>query len=427
VLWRSSLKSSKDGHREIRTVFSKGTPGRGCHLKILYAEGPGDLIQAHGYWMNGEDDPGQMSLTFSGEFANFCRESGAEAYIVGSNVSKQIFRDSKLVIEHRPKPQWRNGISFHVSQIRYGIGLFITALRQGAQVAVLCSDTTHYFIMSLFRLAGMQVIPVMHSTLWPSGYPPDGLLRRFILLLDSYFFRWCATSLLAVSPECIRQVRHITGGKHCPLYEMRIQFRRELFQAIPAAPPHDCKPFKVMFVGRIIENKGVFDLLDIAKVVQDQAPGRVTWEICGTGPDLEELRRRHRAMNLQTIVTIHGRTTPAEVRQVLARSHVSIVPTRSDFPEGMAMTVIEAILARRPVITNPVVPALEVLKSACVEARTNDVKSYAAAVLKVLQDAKYYRELCNSCLPLADQFYDNQLGFRAVLHNAITASVQHSG
>ena len=47
------------------------------------------------------------------------------------------------------------------------------------------------------------------------------------------------------------------------------------------------------------------------------------------------------------------------------------------------MTAAEAILVGRPVITNSVVPALEVLRPACVEARTNDVDSYVAAILKL--------------------------------------------
>jgi glycogen synthase len=82
---------------------------------------------------------------------------------------------------------------------------------------------------------------------------------------------------------------------------------------------------------------------------------------------------------------------------VIARSHLSSIPTRSNFAEGMATTVIEAILAGRPVVTNPVVPALEVLKSACLEARTNDVESYILAVRNLLRDGNYYREPCDSC------------------------------
>lgn len=393
-------------------------------LKIFHAEGPGDVIQAHRHWMKGEQDPSIMSLTFSGQFADYCRDCEADAYIVSSFGKRQVFRDSEFVIESRPKPQRRGGIWYHLSEIRYGIGLFITALRYRAQVAVLNSPSTYYFVMSLFRLAGMQVIPVMHNTLWPCGSPPSGAVKRILGLLDRSFFRFAATSVIAVSPECLRQVDQITGGKHCPLYEMKIQFRREYFETIPPAPPHDQRPFRIMFAGRINENKGVFDLLHIAKAVQDHAPGRVAWEICGVGADLDELRKRQCAMNLETIVTIHGWTAPTEMRQVITRSHLSIVPTRSDFAEGMAMSAIEPILAGRPVITNPVVPALEVLKPACIEAKTNDVESYVLAVLNVLRDANHYRELCNSCPSLAEQFYDRHLGFRAALHRAIVINAR---
>ena len=98
--------------------------------------------------MNGEQDPTQMSLTFSGEFADFCKESGAQAYIVSSYNEKQIFRDAEFVIESRPKARLRSGIWYHLSEISYGIGLFITALRYRANVAVLNSGSTHYFVMS---------------------------------------------------------------------------------------------------------------------------------------------------------------------------------------------------------------------------------------------------------------------------------------
>jgi glycogen synthase len=392
-------------------------------LKILFAAGPGDVIQAHRHWMDHKNDPGQMSITFSSEFAEFCLEVGADAYIIASCEKRGrtgVWSD-RFIIEHRPKLHSRGAVSYHFSEIVYGIGLLISAVRYGADAAVLQSGSTHYFIMSLFRLAGMQVVPVMHNTLWPTGTPPRDAVRRFILWLDGLFFRLAATSVIAVSPECLRQVDQITRGHHCPLHEMRIQFQREVFESILPAPPHDQKPFRIMFAGRINRNKGVFDILHIARAVETSAPGSVVWEICGAGPELDELKARHRAMNLLNIVTIRGWTPPADLREVIARSHLSIVPTRSDFAEGMAMTAIEPILARRPVITSAVVPALEVLRPACIEAKTDDVDSYVSAILKVVKDGEYYRHLCKACAALAPQFYDRDKGFSGILHSAVRA------
>ena len=86
------------------------------------------------------------------------------------------------------------------------------------------------------------------------------------------------------------------------------------------------------------------------------------------------------------------------------------------------MTAAEAILAGRPVITNSVVPALEVLRPACVEARTNDVDSYVAAILKLLDDPAHTKASVTRAHALRYQFYDREQGLTAVLKRAILAT-----
>ena len=84
------------------------------------------------------------------------------------------------------------------------------------------------------------------------------------------------------------------------------------------------------------------------------------------------------------------------------------------------MTAAEAILAGRPVITNPVVPAFEVLRPACIEARTNNIESYVDAILKLIDDPARYRVLCDACPALKEQFYDRARGLTEVLKKVIT-------
>lgn len=40
-------------------------------IKILYAAGPGDIVQTYKYWLNGVDDPSQVALTYSKQFYEF--------------------------------------------------------------------------------------------------------------------------------------------------------------------------------------------------------------------------------------------------------------------------------------------------------------------------------------------------------------------
>jgi hypothetical protein len=71
------------------------------------------------------------------------------------------------------------------------------------------------------------------------------------------------------------------------------------------------------------------------------------------------------------------------------------------------------------VITNPVVPALELLRPACVAAKTDDVDSYVSGVLKLIGDREYYEGLCRACAGQGEPFYDREQGLTATLKRVI--------
>ena len=145
------------------------------------------------------------------------------------------------------------------------------------------------------------------------------------------------------------------------------------------------------------------------------------WELCGTGADFQALQSRHEALGLGETVVLRGWTSLQDLAGVYGRSHAAIVPTRSTFQEGLAMTAAEAVLAGRPIITNPVVPALEILRSAALEAKTNDPGSHRSCVERLARDPTIYARLCAACSGLKGQFYDRELGLAAVLRRALSA------
>jgi glycogen synthase len=389
-------------------------------FRVFYAAGPGNIKGAHESWRRNEHYPNENMITFSSQLEQCCEDLGAEAYLVAYNPRKDMLKDGAFTLEHRPKPMpGARGAFYHLAEIFYGLGLLGTAVRYRADVAVIDSGSTHYFVTSLFRLFGIRVIPVLHNTPWPHGFPPARPLPRLILALDGFFYRHVATAIIGVSPESTRQVEQLTRGRHAPLYQIRAQMPREYFAQIVPPPPFDLRPFQIMFIGRVNRSKGVFDILEMAQQVEARAPGQVHWEICGSGPDLEELRQRHRELGLESIVNIRGWTPLSDLLEVYARSHAAIVPTRSSFCAGLEITAAEAILAGRPLITNPVVPALEVLRPACVAARTDDVDSHVEGVLKLLGDREYYESLRQACHGLGEQFFDPEQGLTAVLKRLI--------
>jgi glycogen synthase len=388
-------------------------------IRIFYASGPGSLIESHKHWRAGTVDPRLTALTYSSQFADFCESVGAVVYMVSHASPREDYRDGNFRVRQRPKLQFGSGgFRFHLMELIYGAWLFLEAVKFRADFAVIHSSSTHFFVLSIFRIAGIKVVPVLHNTLWPAGYPQASPVRKLVRNLDGVFFRSFAHATLGVSPECLRQVQTLAGRVPSErLIEMRGQFSRSYFDAIPAAPLQ-MKPFRMMFAGRIIQNKGVFDLIDIARKVEDRAPGLVKWDVCGAGPDLEKLRIRRDAAGLQGIVELHGHVLPSQMSEVIARNHASIVPTKSSFEEGMALSAIEPVLANRPVITSSVVPAWEVLGGACLKAEVDDIESYAAQVLRLAKSPEDYRLAASACAEFKEPFLNGELGFAAALSRA---------
>ena len=382
-------------------------------LRVLYAAGPGDVVRAHCDWQSGQETSSEVARTFSGQFADFCRENGAKGWIVSSNSRADFLRNEQFIVENRPKPKMGNGaLAYHLAQVAYAFSLLASAIRFRAQTVVVDSGTTHWFLLWLFRLFGMRVIAVLHNALWPSGFPERGVVRRLIGVLDGMFWRYGAEAVFCVSPTLQRQVIEAAGGPPAGrVMQMRCQFRPEFFESV-APPPAELVPFRVMFAGRMDVAKGAHDLVKIAAAVERLRPGSVRWEVCGDGPELLPVRQAVEAAGLGSVVQVHGRLNRQEMAGAYSRSHALILPTRG---EGLPMVICEAILAGRPVITSRLSNALDVVGDAIVEAEPHSVDSYARGVLALMNDPQLYAAKCRATVGYRAQFVDGRHGFSRLL------------
>ncbi|HEX4073018.1 MAG TPA: glycosyltransferase family 4 protein [Planctomycetaceae bacterium] len=403
------------------TTAIVGVPsGRAGRPRILYALGPGHVVDAYRKWSAGLDYTTETSVTFSSQFFDFCRAHGAEAWAVSSHPAREVFRDGAFTVENRPKrfadPR---GLLFHWNQFLYGLSIMWSALRYRADVLIVDSGTTHWFVLSLLSLSRIRVVASLHNSYWASGFLPGGAIKRLIRTLDGQFWRHTADATLCVSPECQRQVERLAGGRNRPVFQYRCQFRPADFASVLPPPAHDVRPFRAIFAGRVERNKGVFDLLDMAAAFKRESPGRLQIEICGGGEALEELKRAIAERGLADDVVIHGKLNRPDLLAVYGRSHVVIVPTRSTFCEGMPMVAAEAILSGRPVLTSRLSNALDVLNPALVEAQPDDPASYVAGLRRLMTDRASYEECCRACPTVGRQFYDRDQSLTAAIERMI--------
>jgi glycosyltransferase involved in cell wall biosynthesis len=179
-------------------------------------------------------------------------------------------------------------------------------------------------------------------------------------------------------------------------------------------------------VGRIEESKGVFLILSMAEALERNLPGQLTWRIFGYGGATAELARRVEQRKLGHLIEIAGRLTRETVQEAYGWAHAALVPTTSQFNEGLAMTAVEAVLAGRPVVVSTVVPAWEVLGDAAIRASADDVDSFVTIFRRLVEDSGYYERCRQATMAVQEQFYDVSRGLGAVLGEAISTVLRRT-
>jgi glycogen synthase len=388
-------------------------------LRIYYAAGPGDVIATYRHWLRGEDDPQHVGMTISGMFYESCREHGDRAYVVASCSRPDKIEDDQFLIVHRPILFMQGpALAYYFGQMIVALRLIASALWFRADVAVISCGTTFWFPLRVLPVFGVQVVPSLHCVPRPK-YHPLSRVQQIFFRLSREFFVSTATRILSMSLEISDQLQELAGGLNKPIIEFLPTYRAPRFAGI-TSPKIGQRPFRVCFAGRIEGNKGVFDLLSIAKRFEAAGRRDIIFDICGSGSALDELRRQARDAGIEERFRCHGYCDWEAMRRMYSESHAVIVPTTSQFSEGFNQVVSEGVLAGRPVITSPVCPALAYVQGAAVEVPVDDVAAYGNAIIKLCDDDDFYRGKCSACLQVQQQFYDLRRSWMAALGRALS-------
>lgn len=407
----------------VRGATPVATPLSPVHgMKILYVAGaPIDLLEVHRrhYGPSAAQGRSQSSLV---DLFEMCERHDMKMHVISSHPTAEYARQGRFVLEHRPRAA-ASGLRYYADDIAYARHMVRRARELEADAVIVESGTVHFFAMSLLKMAGFTVIPLIHHALWAPGHPPKKLGRRALRWANRRFFRKSADSVICVSPACERQVRVESGNDQLPVHQIRLQLDPQVFEKMDVPPPHHQSPFGVIFTGRVESDKGVFDMVEMIDALEHKYPGRLRWFILGDGSARERLAATLEARGLAHLVELPGWVSPQQMTDYYAKAHVAIVPTRAEIGEGMAMAAVEAVIAGRPVVTSSVVPALEVLRPACVEAQVDDASSYVVALERLMNDEALYNDKHAACSTLGWEFFDRQQGLAAVVEQVLTRDI----
>lgn len=116
----------------------------------------------------------------------------------------------------------------------------------------------------------------------------------------------------------------------------------------PRNEQNDC--VELLFLGRIGEGKGIFDLINTISAHKEELSGRIHLSIGGDG-EVGRLTHTIVENNLEGIVDYIGWTSGKEKDALLRKSNVVVLPS---YNEGVPISLLEAMAYGKGIITTPV-------------------------------------------------------------------------
>lgn len=320
-----------------------------------------------------------------------------------------------ITISNIPMRDRGTGAAYHIAMTCWSLRCIAEILRFRPRVAILTAGQNYFWIFAGLRFMRVKLFASFHCTLWPKLIPqrPASLVLNW---LNGRLFLPACDHIQGVSQDIIDQVNASSTRLRAPPKKFVPTYDANDFDAAEAATfPNPGSVFRCLYVGRIEENKGVFDLVSMMRSLHQAEPGRYHLTMCGTGSANRELDDAVKVSQLEQVITVSGQCGAERLAAHYAACHVVLVPTRSTFEEGYAKVVAEAILNLRPVITSEACPALNDVAKAAIEAKVDAPETYVDAVRKLANNPVLYGEKVIAAAHIRSFYFDKNHSYGAII------------
>ncbi len=201
---------------------------------------------------------------------------------------------------------------------------------------------------------------------------------------------------------------------------------RVIYNGVPATMPDlpartpDGR-FHLLFVGNLLERKGVKDLLR-ACASPSLRSRNIVLTMAGGGP-VDTYRAMAAELGIADRVTFTGWVSQDAARALMVGSDALILPA---YDEGLPLVILEALASRTPVICTPVGSIPEVLEDrrTALFVSPGDEAGIATAILALLEGPALRRQLSDAGAALYDRLFTMEAFARSFghLYAALTPS-----
>jgi phosphatidyl-myo-inositol dimannoside synthase len=209
-----------------------------------------------------------------------------------------------------------------------------------------------------------------------------------------WFVRWAlriSDTIVAISSYTAREIARFANTQ-----VVVIPYTLPFTEGEPKTRLPSAGGFKVLFVGRLVERKGVMHLIDA--VGQMPAELRAGLVVIGDGPERQTLEARARDSGLKGAVEFRGRVSDDELRATYARSDVLVLPSILDArgdTEGLGVVLLEAMSYGVPVVASDIGGITDIVEhdKSGLLVPPGDVAQLARALERLARDPALARRL----------------------------------
>jgi glycosyltransferase involved in cell wall biosynthesis len=174
----------------------------------------------------------------------------------------------------------------------------------------------------------------------------------------------------------------------------------EILQNFPSKPDPETVPLKILFLGRVVIDKGI-DILCQAVQKANEGGAKVELSIAGSGNLEKQLMETFAGDN-----SIHfcGYVKGENKKKLIRECDIVGIP--SIFPETFCITAAEALAYGKPVLASPIGELTEIIQ----EGKTGffspagDVDKLTEKIMEIVENKQWLSEMQNDCLESAKKY-----------------------
>jgi glycosyltransferase involved in cell wall biosynthesis len=213
--------------------------------------------------------------------------------------------------------------------------------------------------------------------------------RRIVCQSESW--RRFAVDVVGFAPDTVSVIRNWTAT-------------RSLLALGAGRPVAGHSPVRLLFVGWVERDKGIFELLEAVRRLVESGR-RFVLDIAGDGSAATQARAFIAQHGLEPIVTLRSWLREAELAQAMSDSDIMVLPS---WAEGLPNAMVEAMAARLAVVVTSVGAIPEVVSHgrSAMLAQPRNPDSLAVALATVLDDAELRQRIAAEGFSIARREFE---------------------